>query len=251
MDDLKFLKFSLLLMCLDKPKLTDIIHTVFCVFSETHTHTHTLQLLLWELLSSCGFTLSTINPGMRASSSLAQRWLLSTSLHWFIRGPFFFPSSQDLFFIKDLWRGNAENRGHGHFTYLISDKSVACSHQEPHTQTDEIGLKSLHFSRINNWRRHRAALEMYDWRLINPSHTNTPNTDPLIDTRLVLRLISFTKASSGFKTTVFQPSFTLLLLPWFYDSLFCGLLWISCSQQLWQIQFNLVLDLSLISFPGS
>ena len=31
---------------------------------------------------------------------------------------------------------------------------------------------------------------------------------------------------------------------------FCGLHWISCSQQSWQIQFNLLVDLSLISFPG-
>lgn len=30
----------------------------------------------------------------------------------------------------------------------------------------------------------------------------------------------------------------------FYDSLFCGLHWISCSQQLWQIHFNLLLGLS-------
>lgn len=38
MDDLKFvLKFKLLLIWLDKPKVTHIIHTVLCVFRHTHT----------------------------------------------------------------------------------------------------------------------------------------------------------------------------------------------------------------------
>lgn len=40
---------------------------------------HTFVLPLWEPLSSCGFSLSTINPGMRASSSLAH------SAHFYLR----------------------------------------------------------------------------------------------------------------------------------------------------------------------
>lgn len=111
MDDLK-LVLSLNCCLFDGTnQSSDIIHTVFCmcVFADSHARTNThMQLPLWELLSSCGFTLSTINPGMSASSSLAH------SAHFYLWacvcidlsvGLFFFSSSQDLFFIKDLWRG--------------------------------------------------------------------------------------------------------------------------------------------------